>query len=49
MVVKVGHAVHGVDHKQYHVGFFYGEVYLLVDFALEDILGVDNPSSGIND
>jgi len=47
MVVKVGHAVHGIDHKQYFVGLLYGKLHLLVDFRLEDVVGIYHPAAGI--
>ena len=49
VVVEVGDAVHGVDHKEYFVGLLYGELHLFVDFAFENVVGVDNPTAGVDD
>ncbi len=49
MVVEVGNAVHGIDHKKYFVGLLYGELYLLVYFRFENILGVNHPTAGVDD
>ena len=48
MVVKVGDSVHGIDDEQYFVGLFDSHGDLLVDFPLEDVVGVDYPSAGID-
>ena len=48
MVVKVGDAILDVDNKEDDIGLLDGQVHLLVDLALEDVLGVDDPTAGVD-
>ncbi len=48
MVVEVGCAVHGIDHEKNHVGLLDGEGHLAVDFRFKDVIGIDNPTAGID-
>ncbi len=48
MVVEVGGAVHRVDHEQYFVSLFYGQLNLFVDFRFENVIGVYYPTAGVD-
>ena len=48
LVVKVGDAVLDVHDKEDDVGLLDGDVHLLVDLVLKDVLAVDYPSAGVH-
>ena len=41
-------SVADVDDEKDNVGFFDGYANLLVDFAFEDVFGVDHPTAGVD-
>ncbi len=48
LVVEIGHSRRTVNHEQDHIGLFDGYVYLLVDFLLEHVVRVHDPTAGVD-
>ena len=48
MVVKVGHAVLYVDHKENHIGLLDCKMHLLVDFFLKNVVAVHYPAASVD-
>ena len=49
MVIEVGDAVLDVHDKEDDVGLVDGELHLLVDFLLKDVLAVHYPAACVDD
>ena len=48
LIIEIGDTMNGIDDKEYDIGLFDSNCYLLVDFFLENVVGVDYPTAGVD-
>ena len=49
LIIEVGDAALYIDDKEDDIGFLHGDLYLLVDFAFEDIFATYDPAASVDD